>query len=161
MFTAGVTGGAGNAGVAMATADRPLLMHVEGGAQTYVHALHAGGAGEGAHQPIVCTLHVVVVHTREEPDWLSNVEFHHAYWTPGNEGGRISIAGITKPQPFFPLSLTTLSPMLQKTTLSYPPLPYATEDHSFLSPSPLCYRESFFPSTLTLCFPLSSLATWS
>ena len=70
----------------MPTGDGPPLVHVEGGAQSNVHPLHAGGAGEGSHEPLVCTLHVIVVHTREEPDRIPHAELHHAYGTPGDGG---------------------------------------------------------------------------
>lgn len=70
----------------MTTVDGPPLVHVEGGAQSDVDPLHAGGAGEGAHEPLVSALHVVVVHAREESDWVPHVELHHANWAPGERG---------------------------------------------------------------------------
>lgn len=50
--------------------------------QCDVHWLHAGGAGEGAHEPVVNAAEVVEVHAREEADGLANNKLHHAYWTP-------------------------------------------------------------------------------
>lgn len=48
-----------------------------GGEQRSVHRLHAGGAGEGPHQPIVYTVHVVDVHAGQEPDGVSVNKVHH------------------------------------------------------------------------------------
>lgn len=48
-----------------------------GGKQRGVHRLHAGGAGEGPHQPVVYTVHVVDVHAGQEPDGVSVHEVHH------------------------------------------------------------------------------------
>lgn len=45
-----------------------------------VHPLHAGGAGERAHEPVVDAVEVVVVHAGEETDWFADYEFHHADW---------------------------------------------------------------------------------
>ena len=56
-------------------------------ADPHVNTLHAGGAGVGAHKPVVNTAHVVVMHTGEEADGLSHVEVHHAYGASA-EGGR-------------------------------------------------------------------------
>lgn len=54
-----------------------------GGEQRSVHRLHAGGAGEGAHEPRVDTGHVVDVHTRQEPDRVSVLKVQHTDHTPG------------------------------------------------------------------------------
>lgn len=47
------------------------------GKQRGVHRLHAGGAGEGPHQPVVYTVHVVDVHAGQEPDGVSVYKVHH------------------------------------------------------------------------------------
>lgn len=49
-----------------------------GGEQGSIHRLHAGGAGEGPHEPVVYTVHVVDVHTRQEPDGVAVYEVQHA-----------------------------------------------------------------------------------
>lgn len=48
-----------------------------GGEQCSVHRLHAGGAGERPHQPVVDTVHVVDVHAGQEPDGVSVNKVHH------------------------------------------------------------------------------------
>lgn len=48
-----------------------------GGEQRSVHRLHAGGAGERPHQPVVYTVHVVDVHAGQEPDRVSVNKVHH------------------------------------------------------------------------------------
>lgn len=53
------------------------------GEQGCVHRLHAGGAGEGAHQPGVDAIHVVNVEARQEPDRIAVLKIHHADHTPG------------------------------------------------------------------------------
>ena len=53
-----------------------------GGKQCGVHRLHAGGAGEGSHQPVVYTVHVVDVHARQEPDRVPIHKVHHTDDTP-------------------------------------------------------------------------------
>lgn len=47
------------------------------GKQRRIHRLHAGGAGEGSHQPFVYTVHVVDVHAGQEPDGVSVHKVHH------------------------------------------------------------------------------------
>lgn len=49
-----------------------------GGEQGSIHRLHAGRAGEGPHEPVVYTVHVVDVHTRQEPDGVAVYEVQHA-----------------------------------------------------------------------------------
>ena len=44
------------------------LVGLIGGEQGSVHRLHAGGAGKGSHQPVVYTVHMVDVHTGQEPN---------------------------------------------------------------------------------------------
>lgn len=46
--------------------------------QGCVHGLHAGGAGERAHQPGVDAVQVVDVKARQEPDWIAIFKIHHA-----------------------------------------------------------------------------------
>lgn len=53
-----------------------------GGEQGSIHRLHAGGAGEGSHQPVVYTVHVVDVHTRQEPDGVPVYKVQHTDHTP-------------------------------------------------------------------------------
>lgn len=48
-----------------------------GGKQRSIHRLHARGAGEGSHQPVVDTVHVVDVHAGQEPDRVSVDKVHH------------------------------------------------------------------------------------
>ena len=48
-----------------------------GGEQGSIHRLHAGGAGEGSHQPVVYTVHVVDVHTWQEPDGVPVYKVQH------------------------------------------------------------------------------------
>lgn len=48
-----------------------------GGKQRCVDRLHAGGAGEGSHQPVVDTVHVVNVHAGQEPNGVSIYKVHH------------------------------------------------------------------------------------
>ena len=50
--------------------------------QSGVHRLHAGGAGEGSHQPVVYTVHVVNVHAGQEPDGVTIHKVHHTDDTP-------------------------------------------------------------------------------
>lgn len=57
-----------------------------GGEQRSIHWLHAGGAGEGAHQPVIYTVHVVDVHAGQEPDGVSIHKVHHANHTPAQTG---------------------------------------------------------------------------
>lgn len=56
-----------------------------GGEQCCIHWLHAGGAGEGAHEPRVNTVHVVDVHARQEPDRVSVFKVQHTDHTPGRK----------------------------------------------------------------------------
>lgn len=49
-----------------------------GGEQGSIHRLHAGRAGEGPHEPVIYTVHVVDVHTRQEPDGVAVYEVQHA-----------------------------------------------------------------------------------
>lgn len=56
-----------------------------GGEQRCVHRLHAGGTGEGAHEPRVDTVHVVDVHARQEPDRVSVLKVQHTDHTPGRK----------------------------------------------------------------------------
>lgn len=55
-----------------------------GGEQGGVHGLHAGGAGEGSHQPVVYTVHVVDVHARQESDRVSVNKVQHTDHAPEN-----------------------------------------------------------------------------
>lgn len=48
-----------------------------GGEQGSIHRLHAGGAGEGSHKPIIYTVHVVDVHTWQEPDGVPINKVQH------------------------------------------------------------------------------------
>lgn len=47
------------------------------GKQGCVHGLHAGGAGEGAHQPGVDAVHMVNVQAGQEPDGVAVLKVHH------------------------------------------------------------------------------------
>lgn len=55
------------------------------GEQGRVHWLHAGGTGEGAHQPGVDAVHVVNVEAGQEPNGIAVLKIHHADHTPGAE----------------------------------------------------------------------------
>lgn len=57
-----------------------------GGEQRSIHWLHAGGAGEGAHQPVIYTVHVVDVHAWQEPDGIPIHKVRHANHTPAQMG---------------------------------------------------------------------------
>ena len=59
-----------------------LSVGLIGGKQRGVHRLHAGGAGEGSHQPVVYTVHVVDVHAGQEPDRVPIHKVHHTDDTP-------------------------------------------------------------------------------
>lgn len=48
-----------------------------GGEQGGIHGLHAGWTGEGSHQPVVYTVHVVDVHARQESDRVSINKVQH------------------------------------------------------------------------------------
>lgn len=48
------------------------------GQQGCIYWLHAGGAGEGAHQPGVNAVHVVDVEAGQEPDGITILKIHHA-----------------------------------------------------------------------------------
>lgn len=56
-----------------------------GGKQRSVHRLHAGGAGERPHQPVIYTVHVVDVHAGQKPDGVSVNKVHHTDDTPEEE----------------------------------------------------------------------------
>lgn len=45
--------------------------------QRSVHRLHARGAGEGPHQPVVYTVQMVDMHAGQEPDGVSIHKVHH------------------------------------------------------------------------------------
>lgn len=53
-----------------------------GGKQCSIHRLHARGASEGSHQPVIDTVHVVDVHAGQEPDRVSVDKVHHTDDTP-------------------------------------------------------------------------------
>ncbi len=59
-----------------------------GGEQSSIHRLHAGGAGEGSHQPVVYTVHVVDVHTWQEPDGVPVYKVQHTDHTSENRGNK-------------------------------------------------------------------------
>jgi len=63
---------------AVGRSGEPSVGFVIGGEQGGVHGLHAGGAGEGSHQPVVYTVHVVDVHTRQESDGVPINKIQHA-----------------------------------------------------------------------------------
>lgn len=48
-----------------------------GGKQRGIHRLHAGRAGEGSHEPVIYTVHVVDVHAGQEPDGVTIHKVHH------------------------------------------------------------------------------------
>ncbi len=52
-----------------------------------VNALHAGGTGIGAHQPVVDATHVVEMHAGEQTNGLANSKVVHTDGTPGERGG--------------------------------------------------------------------------
>lgn len=54
-----------------------VLVRLVGGEQGGIHGLHAGGTGEGSHQPVVYTVHVVDVHARQESDRVSVNKVQH------------------------------------------------------------------------------------
>lgn len=56
-----------------------------GGEQRCIHGLHAGRAGEGAHQPGVNAIHVVGVKAGQEPNGISILKIQHADHTPAAE----------------------------------------------------------------------------
>lgn len=49
-----------------------------GGEQGSIHGLHAGRAGEGPHEPVVYTVHVVDVHAGQEPNGVAVYKVQHA-----------------------------------------------------------------------------------
>lgn len=51
------------------------------GQQGCIYRLHAGGAGEGAHQPGVYAIHMVDVKTRQESNGITVLKIHHANYT--------------------------------------------------------------------------------
>lgn len=53
--------------------------------QGCIHRLHAGGTGEGPHQPGVDAIHVVNVEAGQEPNRIAVLKIHHADYTPGAE----------------------------------------------------------------------------
>lgn len=59
---------------------------VDGRDEASVHSLHARGAGEGAHEPVIDAVEVVVVHAGKEADGFTCCVVHHTDGTP--EGGR-------------------------------------------------------------------------
>lgn len=61
-----------------------------GGEQCCVHRLHAGGAGEGPHQPVIYTVHVIDMHARQEPDGVPIHKVHHADDTPAEMNTEVS-----------------------------------------------------------------------
>ena len=79
--------GGGGAGVKGAVV---FSVGLVGGEQGSIHGLHAGGAGEGPHQPVVYTVHVVDVHTGQEPDGVAVHEVQHADHTPAEHKQRQS-----------------------------------------------------------------------
>ena len=67
------------------------------GEQPNVHSLHAHRASEGAHEPVVHAVEVVVVHTGQQSNGVPSTVVHHADSTSGEgekereregEGGR-------------------------------------------------------------------------
>jgi hypothetical protein len=64
---------------------RPPLAGLVGGEERGVHGFEAGGAGEGAHQPVVDALLVVGVHAGQVTQRLAHVEVHHADHAPGTQ----------------------------------------------------------------------------
>lgn len=46
--------------------------------QGCIYRFHAGGAGEGAHQPGVNAVHVVDVKAGQEPNGIAVIKIHHA-----------------------------------------------------------------------------------
>lgn len=55
-----------------------LSVGLVGGQQGGVHGLHAGRAGEGAHEPRVDAVHVIDVHAGQEPDGVAVLKVQHA-----------------------------------------------------------------------------------
>ena len=58
-----------------------LILTQEGG----VHRLHAAGAGEAPHEPVVDAVHVVGVHAGQVPHRVPDVELDHADHAPKAE----------------------------------------------------------------------------
>lgn len=55
--------------------------------QCCINWLHAGGAREGSHQPVIYTVQVIDVHARQKSDWVPINKVHHTDHTPvGSEG---------------------------------------------------------------------------
>ena len=50
-----------------------------------VDGLHAGGAGEGPHEPVVDAVRVVGMHAGQVADPIPDHKLDHAYHTPGKE----------------------------------------------------------------------------
>ena len=44
--------------------------------------LHAGGTGEGPHEPVINAADVVEVHARKETNGITDYKLHHTYWAP-------------------------------------------------------------------------------
>lgn len=62
----------------MAPAVRRPSVGLVGGQQGGVHGLHARGAGEGAHEPVVDAVRVVDVHAGQEPHRVAHRKLPHA-----------------------------------------------------------------------------------
>lgn len=76
------------------------------GEQGRVHGLHAGGTGEGPHQPGVDAVHVVNVEAGQEPNGIAVLKIHHADHTPGGERKRERDgASINEHRPMEPYSV--------------------------------------------------------
>lgn len=70
--------GSGGAMIGLSLGEEGLeLVGLIGGEKGSIHRLHAGRAGEGSHQPVVYTVHVVDVHTGQEPDGIPIYKVQH------------------------------------------------------------------------------------
>ncbi len=66
-----------------------ILVRLVGDEQRGVHRLHAGWAGEGAHEPVVDAVRVVGVHAGEVADAVADHELDHADDTSGKRETKI------------------------------------------------------------------------
>lgn len=69
-----------------------------GGEKGGIHGLHAGGAGEGTHQPVVYAVHMVDVHARQESDRVPINKVQHTDHAPEKHKIRLcSVCSILPP----------------------------------------------------------------
>ena len=85
MFSAGMTRGGRRRRGGGSTSKPPpseSLGESDCAPERQVDWLHAGGTGEGPHEPVVNAADVVEVHAREKPNGITDYKLHHTYWAP-------------------------------------------------------------------------------